>query len=270
MTHGNAQRKIIMPHRLPVGKRNSHIIKNKIFTENNLKNNIVSGKIGMCGLRFVVYVASGIFLVRLINPLAPNHTPQIPNHTSHIHNSTLYPLAIIFSMYGQLVPIGGGDPIPLRKPEILVGRKDNCDIVLRFSNVSSQHCRLVLSGGYWYVLDMHSTNGIKLNGVKVTDHRVDPGATLAISKHLFKLQYDPAENGAVGPPPGEILHESDMLSQSLMERAGLQHPSIKKKKELGSTTPDLPTIAVIETPTTAMNSETKSEKKDFFSQLKFD
>jgi hypothetical protein len=117
---------------------------------------------------------------------------------------------------------------------------------------------------------MHSTNGIKLNGIKITDHRVDPGATLAISKHLFKLQYDPAENGAVGPPPGEVLHESEMLSQSLMERAGLQHSSIKKKKEPDSTTPDLPAITVTETHVTAMNSETKSEKKDFFSQLKFD
>jgi adenylate cyclase len=173
-------------------------------------------------------------------------------------------------MYGQLVPLGGGDPIPLRKPEILVGRKDNCDIVLRFSNVSSQHCQLVLSSGYWYVLDMHSTNGIKLNGVKVTDHRVDPGATLAISKHSFKLQYDPVENGAVGPPPGEILHEHEILSQSLMERAGLQHSSTKKKRELDSTTPDLPTIVTFEALFAAMNPETKPEKKDFFSQLKFD
>jgi adenylate cyclase len=173
-------------------------------------------------------------------------------------------------MYGQLVPIGGGDPIPLRKHEILVGRKDTCDIVLRFSNVSSQHCRLVLSNGYWYVLDMHSTNGIKLNGVRVTDHRVDPGATLAISKHLFKLQYDPVQNGAVGSPLGVVLHESEILSQSLMERAGLQRPAVKAKKEPDSTTPDLPMFTVTETLATVMNSEAKPQKKDFFSQLKFD
>ncbi|MDR2115045.1 MAG: FHA domain-containing protein [Planctomycetaceae bacterium] len=178
-----------------------------------------------------------------------------------------------FSIYGQLIPLGGGDPIPLRKREILVGRKDNCDIVLRFSNVSSQHCRLVLSDGYWYILDLHSTNGVKLNGVKVTDHRVDPGATLAISKHVFKLQYDPAENGAIGPPPGEVLHESEMLSQSLMERAGLQHSSAKNKEEMGSTAPDLPAIVISKTPATTVKPETNSEnseKKDFFSQLKFD
>ncbi|MDR3197215.1 MAG: FHA domain-containing protein [Planctomycetaceae bacterium] len=175
-----------------------------------------------------------------------------------------------FSMYGQLVPLGGGDPIPLRKREILVGRKDNCDIVLRFSNVSGQHCRLVLSNGYWYVLDLHSTNGVKLNGIKVTDHRVDPGATLAVSKHVFKLHYDPAENGAVGPPPADVLHESEMLSHSLMERAGLQRPSVKKKEEMGSTAPDLPAIIISKTPVTNTTPDANSEKKDFFSQLKFD
>ncbi|MDR0337650.1 MAG: FHA domain-containing protein [Planctomycetaceae bacterium] len=175
------------------------------------------------------------------------------------------------SIYGQLIPAGGGDPIPLRKREILVGRKDNCDVVLRFSNVSGQHCRLVLSNGYWYVLDMQSTNGIKVNGVKVTDHRVDPGATLAIAKHLFKLQYNPAENGAVGPPPGDVLHESELLSQSLLEKAGLQRPSIRKKEDFGSTTPDLPTIEIVPNPTpTPKQTNNNTEKKDFFAQLQFD
>ncbi len=37
-------------------------------------------------------------------------------------------------MLGQLVPVGGGDPIPLLKPELLVGRRNNCDIILSFLN----------------------------------------------------------------------------------------------------------------------------------------
>ncbi|MDR2439029.1 MAG: FHA domain-containing protein [Planctomycetaceae bacterium] len=172
-------------------------------------------------------------------------------------------------MYGQLIPLGGGDPIPLRKREIIVGRKDNCDIVLRFSNVSSQHCRLVLSSGYWYVLDMHSTNGIKLNGVRITDHRVDPGAALAISKHVFRLQYNPVENGAVGPPPGDVLHENEILSQSLMERAGIERPLVRKKEER-STIPDFPAIVVSKDPAASITPEPNQEKNDFFSQLKFD
>jgi hypothetical protein len=70
----------------------------------------------------------------------------------------------------------------------------------------------------------------------------------------------------VGPPPGDILYEGDLLSRSLMERAGLQRPTVKKTEELGSTISDMPVIVVPETP--APNPQ--RGKKDFFSQLKFD
>jgi adenylate cyclase len=174
-------------------------------------------------------------------------------------------------MYGMLVPVGGGDPIPLQKEEILVGRKDDCDIVLRFGNVSSKHCRLVLSNGYWYVLDMNSKNGVKVNGVKVTDHRVDPGAILAISKHLFKLQYDPAANGAIGQPLNNVLYEVNIFSRSLMERAGLQHAAPKTKKS-GHAVSDIPAAAPKnqKSGNTALSPTPPNIKKDYFSRLKFD
>lgn len=169
-------------------------------------------------------------------------------------------------MYGILMPVGGGDPIPLRKTELTIGRKDDCDVVLRFSNVSGRHCQLVLSSGYWYVLDMNSTNGVKINGKRVTDHRVDPGTTLSVGKHSFKLQYDPAKNGATGQPPPEILRTDDIMSRSLLEKAGLERPSFKRKEEPGSTVPDMP---VVITPESRPKGESY-EKRDFFSQLKFD
>ena len=125
-------------------------------------------------------------------------------------------------MYGFLTPVGGGDPFPLSKVELVVGRHKSCDVILNFTNVSSKHCKLVLSEGYWYVLDLQSTNGVKINGIKVMDRRVDPGATLEISKHTFKLQYDPRQNGATGLPPNNMLRGDDILGQSLMQRAGLE------------------------------------------------
>jgi len=167
-------------------------------------------------------------------------------------------------MYGDLVPIGGGDSIPLRKIEILVGRKEDCDIVLRFSNVSSQHCRLVLSSGYWYVLDLHSTNGVKVNGVRVSDRRIDPGQTVHISKHAFRLQYSPARNGATGPPPGEVLQEAELMSRSLMEKAGLQRAA-PVTKEQGSTIPDMPIVV-----TTPAPAKKTSKTHDFHAELVFD
>jgi adenylate cyclase len=109
----------------------------------------------------------------------------------------------------------------LLKKGLLVGRRESCDIVLRFSNVSAHHCQLSVSGGYWYVRDLQSRNGVKVNGVRITDKRVDPGDILSIAKHKYEVRYSPIDLGAVGPPPAEVL-EADIFSKSLLARAGLE------------------------------------------------
>ena len=125
------------------------------------------------------------------------------------------------SMYGQLVPVGGGDPIPLLKKELLVGRRESCDIRLRFGNVSAHHCQLECDSGYWYATDLNSRNGIKVNGQRVQRKRLDPGDKFSIAKHHYEIEYDPTENGAVGPPPPEDAAE-EIMGKSLLERAGLE------------------------------------------------
>lgn len=125
-------------------------------------------------------------------------------------------------MYGELVPLGGGDPIPLLKKKLLVGRREKCDIVLRFANVSAHHCELFFDSGYLFVRDLGSSNGVKINGgMKVNEGRVDPGDELTIAKHAYRVEYSPADLGAVGPPPTEN-RAAEILSTSLLARAGLK------------------------------------------------
>lgn len=135
-------------------------------------------------------------------------------------------------MYGQLVPQGGGDTIPLLKSKLLVGRRESCDIVLRFSNVSSHHCELYLDGGYWYVTDQNSKNGVKVNGKRVQQKRLDPGDVLAIAKHKYDVIYSPADNGATGPPPPEENYMAEVMSKSLLERLGLARRSLSSRPDL--------------------------------------
>ncbi len=124
-------------------------------------------------------------------------------------------------MFGTLEPLKGGDEIPLLKEELVVGRSESCDIVLRFSNVSSKHCRLVLARGYWYAVDLGSSNGTAVDGVRVKDRRVDPGARISFAKHDYALEYDPIANGAdPAESPSDYL-EANVLGSSLLERAGI-------------------------------------------------
>lgn len=128
--------------------------------------------------------------------------------------------------YGMLVPTGGGEDVPLKKPKILIGRRETCDIVLRFPNVSGQHCVLLLESGYWFVKDLNSSNGTKLNGQRISSkRRLDPGALIAVAKHQYTIQYNPEALGASGPPPEDEDAIESMFRASLMQRAGLDRRS---------------------------------------------
>jgi adenylate cyclase len=81
------------------------------------------------------------------------------------------------------------------------GRDSSCDIVVRSSSVSSRHCLLYIFEGWWYVRDLNSTNGIKINHVAFREHIIRPGVVLSIGKHDFTLDYEPTALGAVGIDP---------------------------------------------------------------------
>lgn len=118
-------------------------------------------------------------------------------------------------MLGILNPCGGGDPIPLVRSKLLVGRRPSCDIVLAFANVSSHHCELELRNGYWHVRDLGSSNGVKVNGERCTSHCLFPGDELQVSKHAFRIQYDVAADA-------EAPEEENPMAMGLLEKAGLE------------------------------------------------
>lgn len=131
-------------------------------------------------------------------------------------------------MLGELLPVGGGDPIPLLKPLLTVGRRESSDIVLRFPNVSGNHCELELVDGYWHVHDLDSRNGTKVNGERVKKHRLDPDDKLSIARHVFEIRYDPAAVGAAKPAWANS-DRGDIFTKSLLEAAGLESRSRKER-----------------------------------------
>ncbi|HEV3144594.1 MAG TPA: FHA domain-containing protein, partial [Gemmataceae bacterium] len=83
---------------------------------------------------------------------------------------------------GELVPQGGGDPIPLLQSTLKIGRRESCDICLRFPNISTVHCELAYKDGYWVIRDLASTNGIKVNGERLRFRPLRPGDRITIGK----------------------------------------------------------------------------------------
>ena len=123
--------------------------------------------------------------------------------------------------YGQLTPCGGGDTIPLIKKRITIGRRGEADIQLQFSNVSTKHCRMTVEQGYWFVRDLNSRNGTKVDDKKIARKRLDPGCKLSIARHEYTIEYEPRALGAYGQPPADDDYVEGLLRSSLMDRAGL-------------------------------------------------
>src|SRR5262249_5399557 len=123
-----------------------------------------------------------------------------------------------------LIPAGGGDPIPLMRETLTIGRRESCDIPLKFPNVSGLHAELTFREGYWYIRDLNSTNGVKVNGMRVQQKLLHPGDEIIIAKRRYTVQY----TLQAGRRALEELEE-DILSQSLLERAGLERRDRSEK-----------------------------------------
>ncbi len=129
---------------------------------------------------------------------------------------------------GELKPVGGGDPIPLIRETITIGRRESCDVCLQFANVSGQHCQLSFNEGLWIIRDLDSKNGVKVNGVRVQKKVLHPNDVISIAKKKFTIDYVPPVNKRID----ELMEdEEDVFDQSLLQRAGLEK---RKKRKIQS------------------------------------
>lgn len=76
-------------------------------------------------------------------------------------------------------------------PVASLGRSKECDCVVRDPNVSRRHAELRRSGnGDWQIVDLGSTNGVKVNGRLVESSRLSPGdeVVLGTSRFTFDIE----------------------------------------------------------------------------------
>jgi FHA domain len=64
--------------------------------------------------------------------------------------------------------------------QFLLGRHPACDVVLGDLSVSRRHARLRYQDGGWTLHDLDSTNGTKVNGLRVGRCALRPGDRLAL------------------------------------------------------------------------------------------
>ena len=90
-------------------------------------------------------------------------------------------------MAPRLVPLDEGPVIRLDYPVIFVGRHPDCDVRIKSRKISRRHCCIALVENRIVIRDLGSTNGIRVNGKRVSEAELGPNDIVMIA-HL-RYQY---------------------------------------------------------------------------------
>jgi hypothetical protein len=86
--------------------------------------------------------------------------------------------------------ISDGKKFVIDRPQAVVGRSKRCDYVLDDPNVSRRHFELQLQGSTWFVRDLDSTNGVSVNGKRVSSSRLSPGDEIVAGTSSLRFDVD--------------------------------------------------------------------------------
>ena len=92
-------------------------------------------------------------------------------------------------MPAQLVALNEGPSILVDKPILLVGRHPECDIQIDSRKISRRHCCIAQVDDYLVVRDLDSTNGVRINGVRVVEGKLLPGDELTVGNHRYQVTW---------------------------------------------------------------------------------
>jgi pSer/pThr/pTyr-binding forkhead associated (FHA) protein len=117
-------------------------------------------------------------------------------------------------MPAQLVALNDGPNILIDKPILLIGRHAECDIQIDSRKISRRHCCIAQVDDYLVIRDLDSTNGIRINGVRVLEGKLHPGDELTVGSTRYRVSWEEAANrprARVQAPPPRPLDDDDML-----------------------------------------------------------
>jgi len=91
---------------------------------------------------------------------------------------------------GRALLVSDGKRRVLSGDRLVIGRSRDCDLVVEDQNVSRRHAELRREDRDWVLVDLGSTNGIKLNGRRVERSPLSSGdeITLGTTRMSFELE----------------------------------------------------------------------------------
>jgi neural Wiskott-Aldrich syndrome protein len=83
-----------------------------------------------------------------------------------------------------------GERFPVTKDRFIIGRgRQSSDLTIKDPNVSRQHAMIEYLNGYYYIVDMGSTNGVEYAGQRIQRRVVGEGDTFRVCDHELRFSY---------------------------------------------------------------------------------
>src|SRR5687768_6642453 len=99
-----------------------------------------------------------------------------------------------------------------------IGRTEGNDLVLNHPSVSRRHAKLERRDTKWWVVDLGSTNGVKINGNPIKESQVNPGDTILVGSVQLEARALPSvdfsDDSPFDNPSGTVMRRiSDFNSE---------------------------------------------------------
>ena len=137
-------------------------------------------------------------------------------------------------MPAQLLALQDGPNILLDKPILLIGRDMECDIQIESRKISRRHCCIAQVNDYLVVRDLGSTNGVRINGVRVVEGKLKGGDELMIGGCRYQVCWEvvgspqnlrkPAAVRPLTPHTAPIRGDDDSMLEKFDEPVPLLDP----------------------------------------------
>ena len=101
----------------------------------------------------------------------------------------------------ELIRVDGGQPTThVLSRRTRIGRAAGCELQIDSSSVSRHHALVLVGPRDAIIEDLNSTNGVIVNGRKVTRHLLSDGDALTLGEIQFRYLARPAPRETSGPP----------------------------------------------------------------------
>ncbi len=127
----------------------------------------------------------------------------------------------------RITPTSGpADHLALHGDRVLVGRSTECDLVLPDILLSRRHAELSRRADGWWVRDLGSLNGTRLNGVRLDSERpLHGGDVVAMSDWRLEFRDEDAPGARPGGTSARLRDVTELATRSDVEMGALARQS---------------------------------------------